>query len=314
MYDIISIGSAVMDVILKSSNLRPGEPLPVGGKIEIDELFLATGGGGTNTATGFGRLGLKTACIARFGDDLFGDFLSQELGKEKFDKKYLMPKKGDRTDYSTIILYQDGSRVILVHRGKTRVDETIFPWTSLDETKWFYIASLEGNVDLLTKVIEKSTERGIKIALNPGSRELQEKEKLLSVFPKVEALILNLEEAILFTGEKEENQALQKISQIGPKIIVVTQGKKGAHLFSQGKHLFSQTFEHPTIDELGAGDAFSAGFVSGLVKEFALEKSLKMGMANGASVVTKVGSKPGLLDEKEMEEWLGRDLKIEQIS
>ena len=314
MFDIISIGSAVMDVILKSPNLSPNELLPVGGKVEVEDLFLATGGGGSNTAAGFARLGLKTACIARFGDDLFGQFLSQELAKEKFDQKYLMPRKGDRTDYSTIFLYQDGSRVILVHRGKTRVDETIFPWTALDETKWFYIASLEGNVDLLTKVVEKSTEKGIKIALNPGSRELKEKDKLLSVFPKIEALILNSEEASLFTGEEDENQALQKISQIGPKIIVVTQGRNGAHLFSQGKHLLSPTFKHETVDELGAGDGFSAGFVSGLVKEFPLEKSLKMGMSNGASVVTKIGSKPGLLGEKEMEEWLGQELMIEQLS
>ena len=314
MFDIISIGSAVMDVILKSSHLSPGEPLPVGGKVEVEDLFLATGGGGSNTAAGFARQGLKTACIARFGDDLFGQFLSQELAKEKFDQKYLMPRKGDRTDYSTIILYQDGSRVILVHRGKTRVDETIFPWSALEETKWFYIASIEGNVDLLTKVVEKSAEKGIKIALNPGSRELKEKEKLLSIFPKIEALILNLEEASLLTGEEDEDQVLQKISQIGPKIIVVTQGKNGAHLFSQGKHLHSLTFKHQTVDELGAGDGFSAGFVSGLVKEFPLEKCLKMGMANGASVVTKIGSKPGLLGEKEMEEWLGQELKIEQLS
>jgi 2-dehydro-3-deoxygluconokinase len=314
MFDIISVGSAVMDVILKSPNLRLGEPLPPGGKVEVEDLFLATGGGGTNTAAGFARLGLKTACIARFGDDLFGDFLSQELEKEKFDQKYLMPRKGDRTDYSTIILYQDGSRVILVHRGKTRVDETIFPWSALEETKWFYIASLEGNVGLLTKVVEKSAEKGIKIALNPGSRELKEKEKLLSIFPKVEALVLNLDEAILFTGEKEENRALQKIAQIGPKTIVVTQGKKGAHLFSQGKHLFSETYEHETVDELGAGDGFSAGFINGLVKGLAPEDSLKMGMANGASVVTKIGSKPGLLGEKEIQEWMGRELKIEQLS
>ena len=314
MYDIISIGSAVMDVVLRSSSLKPGEPLPPGGKLTVEELFLTTGGGGTNTATGFARLGLKTACIARFGEDLFGQFVQEELEKEKFDKKYLMMRKGEKTDYSTVILYEDGSRVILVHRGQTRVDETIFPWTSLDETKWFYIASLEGNVDLIAKVVEKSAKRGIKIALNPGNRELKEKEKLLAIFPKIEALILNFEEAALFTGEKKEESIFKKIGKIGPKVVVVTRGRKGAHLFSGGKHFYSKTFDHKTVDELGAGDGFSAGFISGLVKGLSLEKSLKMGMANGASVVTKIGAKPGLLHEEEMQEWLGRKHKIEQLS
>jgi 2-dehydro-3-deoxygluconokinase len=314
MFDIISIGSAVMDAILRSSSLKPSGPLPPGGKVEVEELFLTTGGGGTNTAAGFARLGLKTACIARFGDDLFGRFVAEELEKEKFDKKYLMRQKGEKTDYSTIILYEDGSRVILVHRGQTRVDETIFPWTSLEETKWFYIASLEGNVDLIAKVVDKSVEKGIKIALNPGNRELKEKEKLMAIFPKIEALILNFEEAGLFTGEKEEEMIYKKIARIGPKVVVVTRGRKGAHLFSGKTHLFSKTFDHKTVDELGAGDGFSAGFVGGLVKGFSLEKSLKMGMANGASVVTKIGAKPGLLHEEEMQEWLGRKHKIEQLT
>jgi 2-dehydro-3-deoxygluconokinase len=313
-YDITAIGSAVMDVFLKSAEFKPGEPLPVGGKLEVEELYLTTGGGGTNTATGFARLGLKTACIARFGDDLFGKFVEQELEKESFNKDYLMVRLGDKTDYSTIIVYPDGSRVILVHRGKTRLDEAGFPWQILDETRWLYIASLEGNVDLLTQVVAKAKERGVKVALNPGSRELEEHDKLLSLFPKIEALILNLEEASLFTGEKEEKQVFAKISQLGPKIMVVTNGRKGAHLFSQGRHLFSEVFKTQTFDELGAGDAFSSGFVAGLVKGFSLEESLKLGMANGASVVTKIGAKTALLREDEIQEWLGKDLKIEQLS
>ncbi len=313
-YDITAIGSAVMDVFLKSPEFKPGEPLPVGDKLEVEELYLTTGGGGTNTATGLARLGLKTACIARFGDDLFGKFVERELEKESFDKDYLMVRLGDKTDYSTIIVYPDGSRVILVHRGKTRLDETGFPWQILDETKWLYIASLEGNVDLLTQVVTKAKEKGVKVALNPGSRELKEHDKLLSLFPKIEVLVLNLEEAMLFTGEKEEKQVFAKISRLGPKIVVVTNGRKGAHLFSQGKHFFSEAFKGQTVDELGAGDAFSSGLVAGLVKGFSLEESLKLGMANGASVVTKIGAKTALLRENEIKEWLGKDLKIEQLS
>ncbi len=312
-YDIISIGSAVMDVFLRSPEFKPGEPLPVGGKVEVEELYMTTGGGGTNSAAGFARLGLKTACVARFGDDLFGKFVEKELEKEKFDPKYLMPRKGDMTDYSTIIVYPDGSRVILVHRGKTRIDESIFPWAAIDETRWLYIASLEGNVDLLAKVVDKARERGVKVALNPGSRELKQHDKLLLIFPKVKALILNMEEASLFTNEKEEKLIFDKISQIGPKIVVVTSGRKGAHLLGDGKHLFSKSFKSKVVDELGAGDAFSSGFVAGLVKGFSLEKSLKLGMANGASVVTKIGAKPGLLREKEMEKWLGKKLRITKV-
>lgn len=306
MFDIISIGSAVFDIFLKSSKF-PLDKTHIGGKIEVEEMLLSSGGGGTNTAAGFARLGLKTACVARFGDDLFGKFLLSDLEKGKFDKKYLIEKKGDNTDYSTILVNPDGGRIILVYRGKTRIDEDIFPWQALEETKWLYLASIEGNVDLLLKVVNKAKERGINIVLNPGSRELKEKEKLLAIFPKLKALILNKEEADSF-GLSE------KISNTTPEIIVITNGRQGAKLFSQEKNLFAESFAGLVVDETGAGDGFSAGFVSGLVKGFSLGKALKLGMANGRSVVTKLGAKPGLLYEKEIDDWLKRNLRIEQIS
>ena len=305
MFDIISIGSATIDIFLKSSQL-PLERKHIGGKIEIEELMIASGGGGSNSAAGLGRLGLSAACVARFGDDLFGKFVRQDLDKESFDKKYLIEKKGDNTDCSIILVNPDGSRTILVNRGKTRIDESVFPWEALGETKYLYIASIEGNVDLLLKVVERAKEKKVAIILNPGNRELKEKEKLLTIFPKLKALVVNREEA--------ESFGLSGRPENGPEIVVVTNGRQGAKLFSPQKNLFVEAFVHPTLDETGAGDAFSAGFVAGLVKEFPLEKALKLGMANGASVVSQFGCKPGLLYEKDIDDWLGQKLKIEQIS
>lgn len=305
MFDIISIGSATCDLFLKSSRF-PLSKQDVDGKIEIEELSISSGGGGTNTAAGFSRLGLSTACIARFGDDLFGKFVLEDLGKENFDKKYLIEKKGDNTDYSTILVNPDGSRTILVYRGKTRIDESVFPWSSLEETKYLYIASIEGNVDLLVKVVEKASQKGIGVVLNPGNRELNQNEKLLSIFPKLKALILNREEA--------ESFGLQSRPENGPEIVVITNSRQGAKLFSAEKKLFAEAFMGGVVDETGAGDAFSAGFVAGLIKGFSLEKALKLGMVNGASVVSQLGCKPGLLHENEIDDWLGRTLRIEQIS
>jgi len=305
MFDIISVGSAVLDVFLKSSKF-PLEKSMVGLKIEPDEMLVSSGGGGINTAAGFSRLGLKAACVARFGDDLFGKFLLSDLEKESFDKRYLIKKKGDNTDYSTILVNPDGGRIILVYRGKTRINKETFPWQALGETKNLYLASIEGNVDLLLEIIERAKEGGINIFLNPGSRELKEKEKLLSVFSKIKALILNKEEA--------DSLGLEKRPEDGPEILVITCGRQGAKLFSKEGNLFAEAFLGPVVDETGAGDAFSSGFVSGMIKGFSLEKSLKLGMANGRSVVTKLGAKTGLLYEKEIEGWLNLNLRIEQIS
>lgn len=302
MYDIVSIGSAICDLFLKSSRF-PLDRQAVGGKIEVDDLLVSSGGGGTNTASGFARLGLKTACVARFGDDLFGKFVISDLEKEAFDKKYLIEKKGDNTDYSTILVNPDGARTILVYRGKTRINTGVFPWIVLDETKWLYLASVEGNVDLLVEIVGKAKEKGVAVVLNPGNRELQEQEKLASIFPKLKALILNREEAEI-CGVSDWQDGC-------PEIVVITNGRQGAKLFSQQKNFFAESFVDLVIDETGAGDAFSSGFVTGLVKGLPMEVCLKMGMANGASVVSKFGAKTGLLRESEISKWMRRPLKIE---
>lgn len=311
-FDIVSIGSATQDAFLKSEEF-PLDKNDVGGKIEIDNLYLASGGGGSNVAAGFSRLGLWTACVARFGDDLFGQFVYQDLKKEKFSLKYLLKKKGDFTDYSTILVNPDGSRTILVHRGKTRIEEKQFPWSTIQKTEWFYLASLEGNVELLLKVVQRAFEKKVKVALNPGSRELKTGSQLAMIFPKLKVLILNEAEAKIFAGESESQKAFAKVARMGAEITVITCGRQGAYLFTGDRQIFAPIFVVETIDETGAGDAFSAGFVAGLVKEWELEKCLKLGVANGASVVSKVGAKPGLLRKDKIDFWLKKPLSIKSL-
>src|SRR3989338_9119257 len=81
MFDIITIGSATRDVFLKmaakwlhkdGNSGEMAESLPLGSKIEVEKIFLTTGGGGTNSAVTFARQGFQTACVGVVGDDLNG--------------------------------------------------------------------------------------------------------------------------------------------------------------------------------------------------------------------------------------------------
>ena len=207
MLDIITVGSATLDVFLRSSDFKIGkrgrEKLVLeGGKVEVEEVFFQSGGGATNTAVGFSRLGLKTAAVARFGDDLAGQWVAKELGAEKFDQRFLLQIKGDKTDYSTILVGDNGERVILVSRGQSRLEKKIFPFSQLPSSRWVYLSSLEGNIPLLEKIVFWAKERGSRIALNPGSRELKEKRRLKALLPLLAVLIVNEEEASAFLGEK----------------------------------------------------------------------------------------------------------------
>lgn len=320
-YDIISIGSATLDVFLKSTDFKlmktdevfTGEALlvPYGSKNEVNQLLVQSGGGGTNTAVGFSRLGLKTAVLARCGHNFAAKIVRGELKKEKVGLSLLCQLKGDETDYSTILVGHDGGRSILVYRGGTRLEEKLIPWKKL-QSKWFYISSLEGNLDLLEKLLKFADEKGIKTAVNPGRKELEQKEKLLEVLNRAEVVILNREEAARLTGltiadEKIYPALAAKVKEMA----VVTNGANGVVLYTrEDKKLVSNGFKVKAEDSTGAGDGFGCGLIAGLALGWEIEESLKLGVCNGASVVTLMGAKTGLLYTSKVEEWLKKPLEM----
>ena len=322
-YDVISFGSAVLDVFLKSPDFRLTKTkgafatqslmIPYGVKSEVSDLVVASGGGGTNTAVGFARLGLKSAVAARSGWDFAGKIIRQEIKKEKVSDEFLVQQEGEKTDYSTILIGPDGNRTILVYRGGTRLETSLVDFKRLNSF-WFYIASLEGNLELLEALVNFAQKNHIKVALNPGRDEIEEKEKLLKIAKNVNVLILNQEEAARLTdlslGKKE---IWQKLISLFPQVTVaVTEGEKGVVVnVPQKGQIFMEGFKVKMVDQTGAGDGFGSGFIGGLAKGLEIEKALKLGVANGASVVTKIGAKEGLIKQQEIDYWLEKPLKCQ---
>jgi len=322
MYDVISFGSATFDVFLKTEDFlvletkkflaRKALALPYGAKCEVFQRLISSGGGGTNTAAGFARLGLRVAVVARCGWDFGGKVVRQDLKKEEVDDSLLVQIEGDETDYSTILVGPDGERTILVYRGKTRLDESLIDFSRL-KSRWFCISGLEGNLKLLEKLVVFAKENKIKVAVNPGRKEIGQKEELLKILKDIDVLIVNQEEAARLTGVGFFDPKLfRQTALLSEGVVVVTRGADGACLFDQKDNLLeADGFKVEMIDATGAGDAFNAGFVGGLARGWSLEKALKLGIANGASVVGFLGVKPGLLSEENYHNWLEKPLKME---
>jgi len=331
-FDTISFGSAVLDVFLTSPDIKvikssefftkKAIAVPYGTKSEVERLVICSGGGGTNTAAGFSRLGLKAAVVARCGWDFAGKIVRQEIKKEGVDDRFLAQLEGEQTDYSTILVGPDGGRTILVYRGGTRLEKSMINFKELNAF-WFYLSSLEGNLDLVKELTDFAHKNQIKIAVNPGRKELEQKKKLLEIAKDFDVLIVNREEAAkLLDLTITDETIFEKICLALPKVIaVVTDGVKGAHVClpaetsvkagvpKKGK-LVIDGLKMKMVDATGAGDGFGAGLIAGLAKGWKLEKALKLGVSNGASAVTRFGAKAGLIKEKEIDFWLEKPLKI----
>ncbi|TSD02464.1 MAG: ribokinase family sugar kinase [Parcubacteria group bacterium Athens0714_24] len=309
MYDVLVIGSATRDGFFKSEDFKTRESknsstgkemfLPLGAKIAIPDVVFTTGGGGTNASVTFARQGFKTACISRVGDDISGGEVKKEMVREvitdliQVDEKY-------KTAYSVILSTPEGERTILEYRGASDyLSEKGIDWQNL-KSQWLYLDSLADNENLLAEALMWAKENGVKVAYNPGKKEIAWGNGLHKYLNDVDIFIVNEDEAaavleIKYEKEKE-TEIFDELDKIVKGIVVMSKGPRGVAV-SDGKKIYTAGVpDSPVVERTGAGDAFGSGFVSGYIESGGnVEHAIQLGTANATSVVLYFGAKKGIL-------------------
>jgi len=309
MYDVITVGSATIDVFAKTEaeqitikTCDDEETLiayPCGTKILINNLHFDIGGGGTNTAVAFSKLGLNTAYLGRLGNDTNADLVLALLKREKVDFIGVMGKI--QTGYSVILDSIEDDRTILTFKGANSNLKFTEIKKSCLKTKWFYFSSMIGeSYKTLEKIAEYAKKNNIKVAFNPSSYLTKKGTGFLKkLIAHTTLLIMNKEEAEYLVGHNPELELLKNLRIMGADNVVITDGKNGAWAFD-GTHQYRMKANNVKIKETtGAGDSFASGVVAGLIYKNKLEWGLSLGMANATSVVKRLGAKNKLLTYKE---------------
>lgn len=325
MFDIIVIGGTTYDIFFQSKNFSIENNKLLfdwGEKFVVDKMDRGPGGGGANAAVGFSRLGLKTALWSQVGNEALGNEIVKALEDEKVSPTFL--QKSDFTSTSCIFLSQTGERSIVMYRGENDLlDLTNLNKNQINlfwQTKWIYLADLTGeNKDFNQQLLSEAKDHKVKTAFLPGRDEIEAGiQSLENCLQSVDVLILNLFEASkLFqnisrhdtaqyhgeAGDEKINELLQHLKNYGPAIVVITHDKTGCHAIDDQQIHFIEAPNVPDdkiIDTTGAGDAFSAGFIGGLVYGKNVQECLQWGQKNAGAVIVKMGAQTGLLRKKEM--------------
>lgn len=299
---IIAIGAGVQDVLLRgkifSGHREAGglmQEFKLGSKNEIDEVIYSTGGGATNAAVTFARQGLHAAFLGHLGHDIAGRAVIEDLHKEKVSTGLVMYSEKYGTGYSTIMLAPNGERTVLVYRGASEHFNIRTADFRNAQCEWFYISSMSGNFESLKAAIRYARQRKIHVAINPGKGELAHSREFRELLPDISILSVNKEEAAkLFRGDSVE-ELLSHAARHVPYVII-TDGPKGS-VATDGTNIYAAgMYENvPVVDRLGAGDAFSSGFVAMLASGQDMETAITFASANSTSVVSQVGAKTGIL-------------------
>ena len=325
-YDVITIGSATRDVFMSTDDFVeiPGKEfitgeglcLPSGSKIEIKKVVFATGGGGTNAAVTFARQGFKTADIGVVGEDPNGQALLSELEKEGVDVSLFQKHNDDITAYSVILVQGNGERTILSYKGEGQHFSVMNMNFDELESDWVYVDSLGGHADLMQKILDWAGEKGVKIATDPGTKEVEMgMDAIRPLLTQATIVHMNREDAAKIAGVPfdQENKIFEIMDEAVPGIFVMSNGHEGV-VVSDGKNRYRAGVpDSPVVERTGAGDAFTSGFVAEYMRSGDIIKSIQFGTANASSVVTQFGSKAGILKKGESGHWPLVEVKTESL-
>lgn len=319
-YDIVTIGDALEDVFVEpdldiKSDARfasgKGICFEFGEKIPLNSVTYEIGGSACNTAVGFSRLGYKSAIVTTLGDDTPKDKVLERLENEGVELSQIKVNREVETGFS-VIFNISGERTIFVYHGLKDYNSVEIK-KSL-KSRWYYIAPLGKNTDEIeNKVIEKLAVDGSQIAWNPSGTQIEKGANHYKHLLKcASVLFLNRTEAMKFLNRPvrpQVDELMKDLHNFGPKIVVITEGKKGAKAYDG--EIFYDIEANPrvqVIDATGAGDSFAVGFLGRLLNENWREKiepniikdALRWGIKNSGSVIQYIGAQKGLLNKEEI--------------
>ena len=298
MYDVITVGSSLVDIFVHSSffSLRPSEKGVLlcqryGQKLEVDSFQVLSGGGGSNTAVGFARQSFRTGVVSELGQDVFAKLILDEFRAEKVLTNLVIKEKKETTGGSVILVDDQGGRTVMVHRGAaSMLDPQDIPDGPIKRADWIHLSSINGRLATLNKLFRLRKDVG-NLSFNPGSRELE----LL----RTHQLDLGLWPVTVFLVNQKEWLKLGSVAKLVLRqtpVVVITNGSQTGAVITRKEGAFN--FHPPkarSIDDTGAGDAFAVGFLTEYIKHEPIETAIKFGVKNAQSVISYFGAKKGLI-------------------
>ncbi|HEY4511650.1 MAG TPA: carbohydrate kinase family protein [Candidatus Paceibacterota bacterium] len=264
-------------------------------------------GNSANAAVAAAKLGISTGLVSDLGNDDYGRVCASVLDHQGVSTKHVSVHKNSVTNYHYVLWYEDERTILVKHEEYTRK----FPTAVAPQ--WVYLSSLGSNsLDYHTEIIEwlkKHPE--IKLVFQPGTFQMKTGvEKLKYLYERSEIFCVNVEEAqkILNVPNGEPLALLTGIKALGPKIVLVTDGPKGAYMYDGVNAWFMPIYPDPKppLERTGCGDAFASTFMSALMLGKSPEEALLWAPINPMWVVQHVGAQKGLLTRAELEDFLAK--------
>ena len=295
--DVVCLGILVADVIA-----RPVDEFPPAGSLRLLESISLRGGGcALNTATALTRLGLSAAVAGKLGGDPFGEFLLRVLDERGVDRSGVVRDPTAPTSATVVLVTQQGERTFLHVPGanaQLRRDELdtnlLYSGRALHIAGALVMDTLDG--EPLADLLSEAKRRGLTTCLDTVWDATNRWERILPCLPYTDVFAPSLAEAAAITREHDVESIVQVLRSAGARDVVLKIGAEGCYVAGSG---YVPPARVRAVDGTGAGDAFVAGLLFGLLDGWPIERAARLANAAGALATTAIGASEGLRDLSE---------------
>lgn len=296
MADVVCIGILVADVVGKPVHEYPGR----GKLVLVDQMELHSGGCAANTGVALAKIGVGTGIIGKVGDDGFGDFMIRVLERHGIDARGVVRDPEVATSGTMVMVHPDGERSFIHYIGANAgLTEHDVDFSLLNGARILHIAgsflmpAFDG--EPTARVLRRAREMGITTTLDTAWDSKGQWMSLLApCLPYVDYALPSIEEARMVTGKHHPADVAKVLMDHGVKTVGLKMGEDGCYIRSADAEVRIPKFDVNAVDALGAGDCFVAGFLTGLINGWDLEKTGRLANAVGASCVMALGATTGV--------------------
>ena len=298
-FDVIGFGALNVDKLFRVNRIAAAEE-----ESFIEDYAEACGGSAANTIVGLARLGCKVGFIGKVSRDKEGALLLEDFCKEGVDTNGVIHAKHGKSGSVLGFVDKKGARALCIDPG---VNDTIkFEEINMEyvsQARFLHLTSFVGEKSFRTqKKLLETLQNSVKVSFDPGV--LYARRGLSSLEPIIKrayVLMPNSIELELLTGKTDYCKGADFLVGRGVKIVAVKLGGDGCYVTDGRERHLIEAFRVKAVDTTGAGDAFCAGFLYGLLNGKSLYECGRLGNFVASRCVMKMGARAGLPSVKDLE-------------
>lgn len=304
--DVLCVGILVYDVMGK-----PIDEIPEWGRLSLfDQVEHHVGGCAANTGIDLAVMGARTAICGCVGRDGGGMFIRNTLERKGLDVSGLVEADGVATSYTFIMIGSDGQRRYIHHVGaNARFTDSDVPDSLIAQARLlhmggsFLMPAMDG--EPTARVLRRARALGVTTAMDTAFNPRVDCRALVEpCLPHLDIFIPSIEEAQAIAGLTDPVAILDFFAGYRIPILGIKLGSEGCILCAEGRTHRLPVFKVTPVDSSGAGDAFMAGFLYGILKGWDVERSARMANATAAFCIQSIGCSAGVRPAEEIERFM----------